>query len=775
MRPNDSAPGVLAGDMYRLLSGINRALVRAESPDRLYDQVCRLAVESGLFELAWIGLLERDTGRLRPMASCGDRWGIAEHICQASRETGQSLGWRALRDGQPLVCHELAASQPASPGVAQALAQGLRAMTSIPLREGEQVIGLLELYGSRVGCFDADIIELLDEVAGDISFALEHLLQQQQRLAAEARVRYLAYYDPQTGLPGRALLAQRLPQLAASASCAEQGSLALLDIHLQRLDLFGRVHGQAAVDLMLRVLAQRLEDYCAGRGMVAQLSQDEFAVAIGSSADPAAIQPFAAGLLAKLLAPLPVSGGEAYLNAVVGVAVYPSDGKQLDRLLSRARAAATDASANAEIRFYRPELERDTAAQLALEGDLHRALERSEFMLHYQPQLNMRSGAIVGAEALLRWQHPVKGTVAPASFIPLLESCGLMPRVGAWALREACMQQQRWVAQGLEPLRMAVNLSAQQFRSSGLVEAVERALADSGMAAEWLELELTESLILEDAERTIAIMHELKALGVTLSLDDFGTGYSSLSYLRRFPIDRLKIDRSFVRDVATQGSAAVLARTILAMAHNLGLATIAEGVEDASQFGYLRKYACEEMQGYLFTGPLPAEQLGQWLREERRLPLSDADAASSATVLVVDDDLGVIGALKRLLRREGIAVLSATSAAGGFELLATTAVGVIISDQRMPGVSGSVFLEAVRELHPDSIRILLTGYTELESVIEAINRGTVYKVLTKPWDDKQLADNVREALKRYETLVENRRLQACMEQARAQHPDAFAA
>ena len=404
-------------------------------------------------------------------------------------------------------------------------------------------------------------------------------------------------------------------------------------------------------------------------------------------------------------------------------------------------------------------------------ADLHHALERCEFVLHFQPQLNLKTGVVVGVEALLRWQRPQHGLVSPAHFIPLLEEAGLMPKVGGWVLRMACQQAKAWQNAGLPPLRMAVNLSAQQFRSSDLVQIVQSALVDAALDPEFLELELTESLILESAEQTIAMMHQLKALGVTLSLDDFGTGYSSLSYLRRYPIDRIKIDQSFVRDMMQHPGSAALVRSILAMASNLGLKTIAEGVETKGQHGYLRKQMCQEMQGFLYSRAVLPQDIARLLTDNGKLQLTDESSRADYTLLIVDDEPNVLTALKRVFRKEGWLTLTASNAAEGFELLATHDVGVIMSDQRMPGTSGTEFLHAVKEMYPDTVRLLLTGYADFSTVIDAVNRGDLYKVLSKPIEDAALRENIHQAFRRFEVFAENRRLMQRVEVLESMYPD----
>ena len=743
--------------MHTLLSRINRAIVRAENPDGLYLDVCRIAVESGLFDLAWVGLLDL-SGQLRPMACWGDTHNVVPQLCSLAASETLST---SLRDHPVLICNPLS-QDPQWCAAGLAGSGGLAAMGRFTLHEHERVVGLLALYSAEAGLFDPAVIALAEEVAGDLAFALGHLQQEQQRLALESKIHYLAYYDPQTGLPSRPLLEQRLTHMALNNGAVNR-TITLFDIKLQRLEAITRVVGHAAVDEMLCKVAQRLEAYCGGDGLVAQLGPAEFAVVISGLTDHAAVDSVARQLRQRLSEALVVGWREVFLSSAIGVACYPQDESQVLNLPQRARVAAEHAMCDGEAYFYHAELDRDSEERLNLESDLHRALERGEFELHYQPQLNLKTGAMVGVEALLRWRHPEQGLVGPNQFIPVLEDSGLMVPVGVWVLRTACAQNRAWQDAGLPPLLMAVNLSALQFRVPGLVDTVTSALNDSGLAPEWLELELTESLIMENAECTIATMHALKRLGLTLSLDDFGTGYSSLSYLRRFPVDRIKIDQSFVRDIATSADSAALARTILTMAHNLGMSTIAEGVEETIQLNYLRKHACETMQGFLFSQAVPPDTLAQCLRDERKLAPSNGTTLASSTVLAVDDEPGILAALKRTLRRDGLTVLTANSAQEGFDILANNEVGLIISDQRMAGISGTEFLNQVKGLYPDPIRILLSGYTDLEVLLDAINRGALYKVLTKPWDDSLLRENVHEALQRFETVEENRRLSQRLE------------
>jgi EAL domain-containing protein (putative c-di-GMP-specific phosphodiesterase class I)/CheY-like chemotaxis protein len=379
---------------------------------------------------------------------------------------------------------------------------------------------------------------------------------------------------------------------------------------------------------------------------------------------------------------------------------------------------------------------------------LRHAVGRGELRLHFQPQLSLASGQIVGVEALVRWQHPVQGLLPPGAFISVAEETGLIIPISEWVLREACRRAKEWQDANTPGIRIAVNLSARHFRYNNLPETVASILAETGLEARLLELELTESALMQDPAKAVRIVDRLKNLGVHISLDDFGTGYSSLAYLSRFAVDRLKIDQSFVRDITTNPINASIATATIAMAHKLGKIVVAEGVETEAQMQFLRRHECDEMQGYLFSRPVPAEDLQEILREGRHLSfVTDATTDTADTLLLVDDEPNVLNALRRLLRREGYRILTAGSGSEALELLALQPVQVIVSDQRMPGMSGVEFLSKVKELYPETVRMSLSGYSEISTVTDAINKGAIWKYITKPWDDELLAQEIRTAFR----------------------------
>ena len=433
---------------------------------------------------------------------------------------------------------------------------------------------------------------------------------------AEHRARELADFDPLTGLPNRRLLRDRSTQLLAAAE-REGSEMALLFIDL---DHFKRVNdslGHSVGDELLCAVAQRLATVVRKVDTLARLGGDEFIIALpGVHASGAA--EVACRLLEVCAAPFAVGGHDLTITPSLGISLFPVDGRDFETLLRNADAAmykAKDAGRNA-FRFYSSEMNVATLRHLLMESGLRRGLGAREFVLHYQPLVHIESGVTVGVEALIRWQNPELGLIPPDQFIHVAEDIGLINPIGEWVLREACRQIRAWQDAGLPPLVVAVNVSPLQFRQAGFVDTVASALATSGLDARFLELELTERTVMQDAELTLGTLSALNIMGVELALDDFGTGYSSLAYLKRFPVGKLKIDRSFVRDLEVDPDDRAIASTILSMGRSLRLKVLAEGVETGEQCEILRGMGCELVQGYHFSRPLPPEQLVEFLRNQ---------------------------------------------------------------------------------------------------------------------------------------------------------------
>ncbi|HYD78264.1 MAG TPA: EAL domain-containing protein [Paucimonas sp.] len=569
--------------------------------------------------------------------------------------------------------------------------------------------------------------------------------------SAEERVRYLSNFDMLTGLPNRILLRDRV-KLAQERITTSASVMGLLVVCLGKLPLIRQSLGVKAEQSVLLQAASRLKEWANTESSVARLGDDSFAV-VTVRPDSRELSNVARQLLAAIDPPFEHEQQDLHLEAAVGIAVFPNDGDDFDSLLQGAEAAVRRASSGSVERyeFYRPELNRGTSERLRLEGALRRALERNEFVLQYQPQVDMRSGKIIGFEALVRWRHPELGMIPPGRFIGLAEETGLILPIGEWVLRRACEQSREWKRAGLSKTPIAVNLSAKQF-SKNIPGTVKEILDETGMDPSLLELELTESLSMEDPENTIGILQKLKEMGIRLSIDDFGTGYSNLSYLKRFPVDKLKLDQSFVHDLISDPDDLSIAHAVIAMAHSLRLRVIAEGVETEGQLALLAKHGCDEIQGFLFSRPVDAALCAAMLRESKSLDLSKfLPRPYQRTLLVVDDEMNIVAAIKRALRGKGFDVLVTTSAAEAFEVLATTEVGVILCDQRMPGMSGTEFLSRVKHMYPAIVRMVLTGYTDLQSVADAVNHGAIFKFLTKPWDDDVLLAALGEAFQEFES------------------------
>jgi diguanylate cyclase (GGDEF)-like protein/PAS domain S-box-containing protein len=581
-----------------------------------------------------------------------------------------------------------------------------------------------------------------------------------ERKNYEIQLEHQANYDTLTELPNRNLLQDRLSQALAYVRRHERG-LAVLFIDLDYFKNINDSLGHNAGDRLLKQVAARLVGCVREGDTVSRQGGDEFVIVLSDIAAEEDVTLVTQKILKVMSDSFDAEGHQLYVTCSIGIALYPKDGEDAETLLKNADAAlyrAKDLGRN-NAQFYTAEMNVKALERLILENSLHHALDRNEFLLHYQPQVDLRTGEITGMEALVRWQHPELGLIPPARFIPVAEESGVIVPLGEWVLRTACAQNKAWQLAGLKPVCVAVNLSARQFKQQDMVEVVTRILKETELDSTYLELELTESLIMQNVEATIATLGRLKAMGIKLSIDDFGTGYSSLSYLKRFPIDTLKIDQSFVRNITTDPDDAAIVKTIISMAHDMQLRVIAEGVETEEQKSFLHLRHCDEIQGYFFSRPVPAEAFEALLREVRCLQMDETAAAlSQRTLLLLDDEENILTSLTRLLRRDGYKILKATSASAAFDLLAEHPVGVIISDQRMPEMSGTEFLRRVKQIYPDTIRMVLSGYTDLKSVTDAINEGAVYKFLTKPWDDELLRANIQEAFQRYELVQDNQRL-----------------
>ncbi|OMH25868.1 EAL domain-containing protein [Motiliproteus sp. MSK22-1] len=566
---------------------------------------------------------------------------------------------------------------------------------------------------------------------------LNDLLRRNNRLLRE--------HDLLTGLPGREGFSVYLEQALKSAKLAATAvNLMTIDIdHFKKVNV---TLGQKIGDQVITTMADRINAVIGSQGILGRSGGNEFTILFHDK-DSQQLIILSESIQQAIRKLIIVAETEVVLTASIGIASYPQDSSDTDELIKRSQVAMHQAKAEGgDASFwYAEKMDEGAHKRLRLEAELRQALELGQFVLFYQPQVELRTGRVIGMEALIRWQHPQRGLIPPAEFIPIAEETGLIIPIGEWVLRQACLQNKRWQEKGIPPIRVAVNLSPEQFRASDLSAKVEQALQESGLEGQYLELEVTESGTMKDIDSSIEVMNYLKSLGVEFAIDDFGTGYSCLSYLKKLPIDRIKIDQSFVRNMTTEPQDAVIALTVIAMAHSLKRKVIAEGVETIEHVNYLRRNGCEDIQGYYFSRPLPAEEATQLLINDRQIIFTEHEAERTRTLLLVDDEQNITASLARVLRKAGYRILIANSAFEGLDILAREPVDVIVADQIMPKMCGTEFLRSVKELHPDTVRIILSGYAQLEHITRAINDGAVYKFMSKPWDDENLRASIKDA------------------------------
>jgi len=596
--------------------------------------------------------------------------------------------------------------------------------------------------------------------AGDVTHFVGVLNDITEARDYQRQLEHQANYDALTDLPNRNLLKQRMAQ-AISHAQRKQGRVAVLWLDLDRFKFVNDNYGHAVGDALLKNVATRLIETVGAGVTLARVGGDEFVVMIPMLAAPAEAEELAQLLQQAISLPFEIAEHQLQVGASIGVSIYPEDGVLGEVLLKHADAAMYCVKERGRdgYQFHTPGMIAREHERAELEQALRLALGRQEFELHYQPQVDTKTGKLRGIEALIRWHHPELGLIVPDRFIALAEDMGQIIPIGEWVLRTACAQAKAWQNEGLPGLRMAVNVSARQFRHKSFSEQIRQILIDTGLDAAYLELELTETVLMQDSDEIIKILNEIKALGVTISLDDFGTGYSNLSYLKRFPLDFVKIDKSFIRDVTTEPDDASISKAIINMGHVLGLKVIAEGVETEGQEGFLRSNQCDVAQGYLFSYPQSADEIAVLLRDrqwqgeaQRHIP------KHRRTLLLVDDEALMLKALRRVLRGDGYQILTATDGLEALEILARHPVDVIISDQRMPGMDGVELLRRVNKIYPSTVRIVLSGYADLDAIIAAVNEGAINKFLTKPWDNQIMRECIAEAFSRKEEADKNRRL-----------------
>ena len=587
-----------------VLGHFSSAIIRLHQREELMQEFCRIAVEVGGMRMAWAGLVDENAMCLRPVASHGAVDGfldVLDFSIAPQSPAQNSLAAVAVRQKAQQVVNDIEKSVTPPIWREQALRRGYRAAAALPFMSGTRVAAVGVLFAAEGNFFNEDQIKLLADLSADASIALEHMEKQE-------RIDYLSYYDTISGIANRTLLLERLQQFLHEAS-RNNRKLALLILDIERFRFINESMGRGAGDSLLKAIADRLRETHESE-RIGRVGMNSFAIVLPNVVD----EIHASRLIeekrdALLLNPFTIDARELRVAARCGVAIFPDDGSDPETLMRNAEAALTRAKQAGEATvYYTPKLNADVAERFALENKLRQALEEHRFVLHYQPKVSLANGEIEGLEALLRWNDTDSGLVPPARFIPILEETGMILEVGKWALIEAARVYRKWKGEGIVAKRIAVNVSPLQLRQRDFVDFIRQIFNDNGPDT-GIDIEITESMVMQDIERSTEILRALRDAGVKIAMDDFGTGYSSLSYLARLPIDALKIDRSFISTITERQDAVEIVSAIISMAQSLGLSTIAEGVETQPQCELLRKLGCHQIQGYLISRPVPEEEI----------------------------------------------------------------------------------------------------------------------------------------------------------------------
>lgn len=594
--------------MQALGNAINDAMRYTRDRDTVYQTICRLAVEEGGFCFSWFGLYEPTTHALDLNWYAGDAGGSLDRLRTALRR-GHLPAIAALATGQIVSCNDIAHNNAFADSHTSALTRELGSCAFLPLKNGDEVTAVLALYHKDANFFsDQEAIEL-EYLTNQISLCCDYVDKDEE-------LHHLAYYDALTELPNRVLYTDRLDQALVREHYSGR-HVAVVMAHIDRFKEFNTVYGYEAGDLVLQEVARRLMQSVRLGDTVARTGSSAFGIVLTDVSQPADAALVARNIAQAFEAPITIEDRDLYITLRLGIAVSPSDGRDAEALLRNASAALhmVEREAGTRYRFYTPELDLRAQERLNIERQLYRALERNEFAVHYQPIVDLKSGNVIGSEALLRWHNPSLGNVAPVNFIPVAEKIGLIVPIGDWVFETAFDQSRRWHDAGL-PRHICVNASAIQLRESDFEERTKAILAKTTKHAPGasLTLEITESNFMENAEHATKRLNRLRDQGLKISIDDFGTGYSSLSYLKRLPVDFLKIDLSFIRDVTRNPEDAAIIKAIIVLAHSLDLTVIAEGVETPEQLALLREFGCDAAQGFLFSPALPPEEFEEFCR-----------------------------------------------------------------------------------------------------------------------------------------------------------------
>jgi diguanylate cyclase (GGDEF)-like protein/PAS domain S-box-containing protein len=589
--------------VYAVLSGINTLIVHAKDHNELFIKACQIAVKEGGFHMALLCIIDQQTKKIIPVSSVGENIEILtdfKNLLLSGDDVSNTMVGRAVEEKKILFSNDLA-NDPQSYSSRQFDEKGILAMIVLPLIVAGESVGSLSLYTGEIDFFQEEEINLLKELSNDISFAIDHINKQ-------TRLDYLAYYDELTGLANRNLFLDRLSQYIRSA-VQDGHKLAIYQIDLERFKSINASLGRNAGDELLKQVAEWLKVNIGDSNLLARIETDNFAMIM-----PTVMQDN--DLICHLEKTIEGFSRHQFrlddavfrINAKIGIAQFPDDGSEADILLRNAEAALKKAKTKGErFLFHTHQMTASVTHKLTMENQLRQAINNEEFVLYYQPKVNLADNKVTSAEALIRWNKPDSKLIPPIKFIPILEVTGLIHEVGRWALHKAVNDFLLWREAGLAAVRIAVNVSPLQLRNPGFIEEIKQVIALGSDAAHGLELEITEGLIMENIKHSIATLKVFQAMGITIAIDDFGTGFSSLSYLTRLPVNTLKIDQTFINEMTVGPESLSLVSTIIDLAHSMSLKVVAEGVETQEQYNLLHLLRCEEMQGYLFSKPVPGE------------------------------------------------------------------------------------------------------------------------------------------------------------------------
>jgi len=607
----------------KTLSECNKAMVSTTNESELLNHICKIVVEVGGYSMAWIGFAgnEKDMAIL-PVAHAGYEEGYIRTLdlkC-GSNIVEQNPVMSAINTGKTCIVKNMLIGREYDSCRDQALSRGFISSISIPLISNKRIFGALNIYSGEPDTFGEREKKMLIELGDDLVYGIMAFRTELERKRAEEMVEHLAYFDVLTGLPNWMMFSKHL-SLAIEKALGSRYSLAVMFMGIDRIKTVNDTMGHAIGDELLRNIAERIKNCVRSCDIVARLKGNEFAILLPEIKGTSGIACLAERILDTIKTPFYFGDKKIHVNGGIGIVICPKDGHDTHTLLKNADTAMHNAERNGKdnYQFYKPSMNAEVIQFIDMENRMRDGLEKDEFIVYYQPKVNLKTGHIVGMEALVRWQQPDIGLVSPGKFIPVAEETELIIPIGEHVLRSACLQNKTWQDAGYPLVRVSVNLSAKQFQQSNLVEIIANALEYSKLHSKWLELEITETEVMKDTNFAISTLRELSDMGINISLDDFGTGYSSLNYLKHLPIDTIKIDYSFVRDITSDSDDAAIVRAIIAMSHSLKLKVIAEGVETLEQLNFLKDLDCEEIQGFFFSKPVPAKAFEKMLSERRCL------------------------------------------------------------------------------------------------------------------------------------------------------------